>query len=79
MAVVEEGFQGFFELNRSLKDQLETAKAQEEVAEELKQIFEAKLEKIAKKHTMLRKDLCLVKNHSTSLETIEEKEKEASP
>lgn len=36
VAMIEESFQGFIDLSRTLKDQLETAKAQKEEAKGLK-------------------------------------------
>lgn len=75
MAIIEESFQGFADLSWSLRDQIKTARAQREMVEELKQAFEAKLEKAYEDNSMPRKELCLSKDQSSSLETKLRKKK----
>lgn len=55
--MVEESFSSFIELSCNLRDQLETARAEKEVAEELKQSLEAKLEKSIADVFNLQKEL----------------------
>lgn len=68
ITIIEESFYGFADLSRTLKDQLEIARTQKEMAEEPKQAFEAKLEKVSEKNSVLRKELCSIKGQPSSLE-----------
>lgn len=61
-SLIEESVSGFTELSRSLRDQLEMAKAEKEVVEKLKQSLEEKLEKSITDNSSLEKELKLMQN-----------------
>lgn len=62
-------------LSQTLKDQLETARAKNEVAEELKQSLETKLEKSVVDVSYLQKELKLAYNKLAEVEAKLKKKK----
>lgn len=75
ISLIKESIASFTNLSRGLRDQLEVVRAEKEVAKELEQTLEGKLEKCLAANLSMEKDLKLAQNKVAELEAKLKKKK----